>query len=222
MLDLMRRMAGSVARTLGLRKAAPEPSGREEDAGFYDTLYTSVEEYHLPYQRSLYYFMWSVIADRLRRAGTKRVLEIGCGAGQLAAYLLDQGVEGYTGLDFSPAAVGLARKNAPAGTFVVGDARDPAIHAAEHEVVICTEVLEHIEADLLVLSHFTPGKRCLCTVPSFPYESHVRHFKDAAEAAARYGAFFESLDVMTFRSPRDPADRFYLMDGVRNGHRVAG
>ena len=68
--------------------------------------------------------------------------------------------------------------------------------------------------------HFTAGKRCLCTVPNFPYESHVRHFKDAAEVAARYGPFLDGLDVMEFRSPRDPADRFFLMDGIRNAHRA--
>src|SRR4051794_37302903 len=201
MIRFLRRVASRVARTVGLRPEPTTPAGREEGASFYDKLYSSTEEYHRPYERSLYYFLWSVIADRLRRDKVRRVLEIGCGAGQLAAYLLDQGVTRYSALDFSPTAIELARKNAPAGDFIVGDARDPAIHArVEHDAVLCTEVLEHIQDDLLVVSAFTPGKRCLCTVPNFPYESHVRHFADAGEVAARYGAFFESLDVMTFRS----------------------
>ena len=42
---------------------------------------------------------------------------------------------------------------------VVGDARDPQIHGeVEHEAIICTEVLEHIEDDLQVIGHFRPGK----------------------------------------------------------------
>jgi SAM-dependent methyltransferase len=214
--NVIRRALGRLARGIGLRRASAPAQAREEGAGFYDALYRSTPEYHEPYEKSFYYFLWSVIVDRVRLAGAKAVLEIGCGPGQLAAYLLDAGVERYTGLDFSPQAIEMARQNAPRGRFVVGDAREPAIHReAEHDVVICTEVLEHIEDDLKVLSAFLPGKRCLCSVPNFPYESHVRHFKDPGEVLARYGAFFDRPDVMTFRSPRDSADRFFLLDGVR-------
>jgi SAM-dependent methyltransferase len=214
--NVIRRALGRLARQVGLRRAAAPPA-REEGAEFYDALYRATPEYHEPYQKSFYYFLWSVIVDRVRRAGIKRVLEIGCGPGQLAAYLFDSGVEQYVGLDFSPQAIEMARKNAPRGRFVVGDARDGAIHAqTEHDVVICTEVLEHIEDDLKVVSAFRPGKRCLCSVPNFPYESHVRHFKDAGEVLARYGAFFDRPDVMTFRSPRSAEDLFFLLDGVRS------
>jgi SAM-dependent methyltransferase len=214
--NAIRRTLGRLARKVGLRPESAPAAGREESAGFYDALYRSTPVYHEPYQKSFYYFLWSVIVDRIRRAGVKRVLEIGCGPGQLASYLLDGHVEQYVGLDFSPQAIEMARKNAPHGRFVVGDARDGAIHAeVEHDLVICTEVLEHIEDDLKVVAAFRAGKRCLCSVPSFPYESHVRHFKDAGEVVARYGAFFEGLDVMTFRSPCDAGDLFFLLDGVR-------
>ena len=58
--------------------------------------------------------------------------------------------------------------------------------------------------------------RCLCSVPNFPNESHVRMFKDSAEVAARYGRFFTTFDVVEFKSPRYEPDRFFLFDGVRN------
>lgn len=203
---------------MGLQGADGTVVGREEGSDYYDRMYSATADYHAPYQESFYYFLWSVIADRLRRAKVERVLEIGCGPGQMAEYLLDQGVREYTGLDFSPEAVKMAKSHVARGTFVVGDARDPAIHRqVAHDAVLCTEVLEHIEDDLAVVKAFTPGKRCLCSVPNFPYESHVRHFKDADEVIARYGPFFDSLDVATFRSPRDPNDRFFLFDGIRIG-----
>lgn len=222
MAQSIRRAIGGLARRMGLSRST-EPAGREEAAGYYDKLYSGTEVYQVPFEQSHYYFLWSVIVDRIRTARIRRVLEIGCGPGQLAAYLLEHGVESYSGLDFSPTAIELARRNAPTATFVVGDARSGDIHArTPHEAVICTEVLEHIQDDLMVVSHFRAGKRCFCTVPNFPYESHVRHFKDAEEVVARYGAFFDGLDVMTFKSPRDLADRFFLLDGIRNTHTAGG
>ena len=213
----LKQAVKGLARRVGLKRDVGAPIGREEGSGFYDTMYAGTPDYHQRYEQSFYYFLWSVIVDRIRAAGIKRVLEIGCGPGQLAAYLLDQGIEGYVGLDFSPQAIEMARKHAPRGQFVVGDAREPAIHrTTEHGALICTEVLEHITDDLKVVAAFTAGKRCFCSVPNFPYESHVRHFTDAAEVAARYGRFFDQLSVTTFRSPRDPSDRFFLLDGVRN------
>ncbi|MEJ7636570.1 MAG: class I SAM-dependent methyltransferase [Singulisphaera sp.] len=160
--------------------------------------------------------------DRIRRGGIRQILEIGCGPGQLAALLGEQGVTGYVGLDFSPQAIAMARENVLGARFVVGDARSPRVHdEVEHDSVICTEVLEDLGDDLRVVSGFRPGKRCFCSVPSFTDPSHVRHFRDAAEVVARYGPFFRDLDVASFASPRsDPHARydFFLFDGVRNDH----
>jgi SAM-dependent methyltransferase len=195
-------------------------NGSEESADWYDKLYTEVDVYHRPFYRSFYYFLWAVIADRLRTANIRRVLEIGCGPGQLAAMLLEQGVEEYVGVDFSPKAIAMARENAPRGRFLVGDARTTDLHSeVDHEVVICTEVLEHIEDDLLTLSRFIPGKRCIYSVPNFAYPSHVRYFRRAEEVRTRYGPFFRELDVTILKSPNstpDQTDLFFLADGVRN------
>ena len=84
---LWRRVAGR----LGL---APSPwvdrAGAEQDADYYDAMFAQDEGYRRPYQRSKYYFLWTVIADRARRSGTRGLLEVGCGTGQLAHLLADQ------------------------------------------------------------------------------------------------------------------------------------
>ncbi|MBX9584271.1 MAG: class I SAM-dependent methyltransferase [Gemmataceae bacterium] len=220
-LRLVKRL---LARAAGRPRWRPADPGGEKGAGYYDALYAGSDGYKAPYHRSHYYFLWAVIADRARRDGVRRAFEVGCGPAQLAAFLLDQGVEGYTGFDLSPTAVEMARRAVPRGEFFVGSGLDPGAfaRAAGADLLICTEVLEHIEDDLGVVSLFPPGLRCICTVPNFPYESHVRHFRDADEVRGRYGPFFRELDVATFRSPRGADDRFFLFDGVRNDHRAAG
>lgn len=219
MTTAMRRAARALRRLVGGEAAGPEGPPPERPAGYYDDMYATGEDrYRTPYYLCKYYFLWTVIADRVRRAGARRVLDIGCGPGRLAALLLEQGVGEYVGVDFSPVAVEMAGRNVPdpRATFLVGDARDAAIHAAhDYDILICTEVLEHVEADLEIVSRFRPGRRCICSVPNFPYPSHVRHFADAAEVAARYGPYFEGLDVLTLKGPHPEPDKYFLMDGIR-------
>lgn len=161
--------------------------------------------------------MWAVIVDRIRRGGYQRILEIGCGPGQLATFLKDQGIREYVGLDFSPTAIALAKENVPGGRFLVGDARTSEIYREyNYDLLLCTEVLEHIQEDLGVIANIPSEKRCICSVPNFPFESHVRHFRNAGEVADRYSKFFRAFDVFTLPSPCSPADAFYLFEGVRN------
>lgn len=216
----VKAMIRSIGKRFGLRRWDAEPPAGERDANYYDRYFAEDEGYRRPYYKSQYYPLWTVIADRVRRGGCRKVLEIGCGSGQLAALLLDQGVDQYVGLDFSAQAVDIARAAAPAGRFVVGDARSTTIYDEfDCDVLICTEVLEHIEDDLTVIARFPAGKRCICSVPNFPYESHVRHFDDAAAVAARYGRFFDDPDVLTLVSPKAYSTRYFLLDGRRNGER---
>jgi SAM-dependent methyltransferase len=214
---ILQKKFREIGNRLGIFSRPNRDVEAECGADWYDRAYTDIPIYHGHYTRSGYYFLWAVIVDRVRRDKLGRVLEIGCGPGQLAAFLLDQGVESYVGLDFSPTAIRLAQQAASGGRFVVGDARtSPLYDQCEYDAIICTEVLEHIEDDLLVVSRFRPGRRCLCTVPNFPYESHVRHFRDEAEVAARYDRFFRDLDVMALRSPTAEDVLYFLFDGIRN------
>src|SRR5262249_48300034 len=140
------------------------------------------------------------------------------GTGQLAALLLDQGVEQYVGLDRCEDFVARAAATVSGGTFVTADACSTDIYTwAEHEAVVCTEVLEHVPDDLAIVSRILPGKRCYGSVPNFPYRNaHVRYFEDARAVATRYGPFFRDFDVMTLKSPRSATDLFFLFEGVRN------
>lgn len=218
-LRFMRRLVGKVVKLLRAKDVPEESNVPEKGASYYDALYAESDVYRCTYSRSFYYFLWSVITDRIRRDNLQRVFEVGCGPGQMAAFLMDQGIPDYTGFDISSTAIEFAQRKIPLGRFFVGSALDANLYSAsDFDVLICTEVLEHIESDLRVVSLFPSGRRCICTVPNFPYESHVRHFRDADDVRMRYGPFFLSLDVMTLPSPRADEDRFFLFDGVRNEH----
>lgn len=193
--------------------------GTEQPAEWYDNKFQTTPSFQAEYYLSNYYFLWSVIADRIVSSGIANVLDIGCGPGQFAALLREWGIVNYTGLDFSETAIDLARRQAPEFQFIVGDVHTSDVFTqVPHDVIVCTEVLEHLEDDRGIISRFGTSKRCLCSVPSFPDPSHVRFFSSAAEVRTRYQPFFEALNVRCFRAATYENSRFFLLDGIRNAH----
>jgi 2-polyprenyl-3-methyl-5-hydroxy-6-metoxy-1,4-benzoquinol methylase len=79
-------------------------------------------------------------------------MEVGCGSGFLAEMVMQNSKVAYRGFDFSEIAI----QNAGSRTghpevFFVGDARDAGCYGFDYDTIICTEVLEHIIADLDVI-----------------------------------------------------------------------
>lgn len=72
-----------------------------------------------------------------------RILDLCCGTGQLAQVLTGHGYQ-VTGLDGSEAMIGFARENAPAGEFIVDDARSFKLPAVYHTVISTFDSLNHI------------------------------------------------------------------------------
>lgn len=195
------------------RRAAARRWGfaREQPPAYYDEMLALSEDLAAHYTRSRYYPVWTVVADRLRRAGARSVLDLGCGPGQVAALLRDAGIAEYVGVDFSPARVRQARRVCPSARFVCGDVLSCTEHA---EWVLCLEFLEHVERDLEVVGRLRPGTRLLATVPSFPAGGHVRWFGGADEVRERYGALLRDLRVDEIAA--GPSGRkYFLLEGAR-------
>jgi SAM-dependent methyltransferase len=71
---------------------------------------------HKPLDRA----MLSAFAEQVREAGSRRVVDVGCGPGHVTAHLRGLGLEA-SGVDLSPAMVAVASDAFPDLRFVVGD-----------------------------------------------------------------------------------------------------
>jgi SAM-dependent methyltransferase len=72
-----------------------------------------------------------------------RILDLCCGTGQLAQALISRGYQ-VTGLDQSAQMLHFARENAPAGEFIVADARSFKLPDTYHAIVSTFDSLNHI------------------------------------------------------------------------------
>ncbi len=213
------RLAGTIRHPLraGTSDNLTETSkeGRERGPEFYDRTFLHREHWRRHYTESRYYALWTVIADRIARAGVTSVLDIGCGPGQVASLLRDKGLPRYLGIDFSPERIEQAKRICPEFEFVLADAFETDLLSAyDYDAVVCTEFLEHVKRDEEVLDKIRAGTRFYGTVPSFPGPSHVRHFEDAQEVMERYGRHFQdfSVDIHFANKGRG---RYFLMEGLR-------
>jgi SAM-dependent methyltransferase len=105
------------------------------------------------------------------RAGHgERVLDLGCGSGDLARHLAEAGLR-VTGCDISARMLEQAERADPAGTWVTLDPawRELPFAAGAFSAVIASSVLEYVSDPAAVLREcarvLTPGGALLCTVP---------------------------------------------------------
>lgn len=167
----------------------------EADPSVYNEMYRNDDATFDDPARSPYLPVFEAVVDRVRRFGSKRVLEVGCGSGTLARMLIDAGIE-YRGFDIAEVGVEKARIRAHgAAELFVGDATDPACYSRPYDTVVCVEVLEHIAGDLAVIQRWRPASSFVCTVPNFDYPTHVRKFVRELGVRARYGELLEIAEI---------------------------
>jgi len=123
-----------------------------------------------------------------------RALEVGCGAGRIAIALARRGFQ-VDGLDVVPRVVEQAAQLAAAAgvdaRFFVADftKSDPRFPDETYDLVVCSEVLEHVEPWREVVGNIArvlkPGGLLVLTTPNDPaqfsvldeYAGHVRRFR---------------------------------------------
>jgi 2-polyprenyl-3-methyl-5-hydroxy-6-metoxy-1,4-benzoquinol methylase len=115
--------------------------------------------------------LFRMIAQRLAPGS---VLDVGCGAGGLVAWMLERGVDAH-GIDLSPATVRVAQRflqrRKVDSTRISADSAGRLFAAGRRfDNVVSMDCLEHIEDDRAAISDLVsllvPGGRLLITVPA--------------------------------------------------------
>lgn len=97
-------------------------------------------------------------ALKLNESGSNNVLELGCGNGRDAEYIISKvSCENYTGIDASEGLIKLAREKNPGGTFHVKDMREVSYETESFGVIFSFASVLHLKrgelADLLEKCH---------------------------------------------------------------------
>lgn len=138
-----------------------EATGYEAFAGIYDDAYAGFDA-DIPF--------WLSVVD-----GADKVLEAGCGTGRVTAHLVDANCGEVSGIDASPAMIGIARAKVRA-EFSLGDIRLLPFPNRTFDVVLATRgVYSHlvdVEDQLAAMFEFLrvvrPGGRVVVDVPRHP------------------------------------------------------
>ncbi len=181
-------------------------------AAFYDRLLDSPTTPFLrPVSESPYIDMYRAVTALVPRGSS--VVELGCGAGQLAE-MVRRRCGRYIGLDFSPRMIEQAQMHVMGGDFRLADLRTDPIPVAE--TYIATEVLEHLADDRGLLESLPVGATVIFSVPSFDSESHIRLFPNRGDARRRYEDLL-TIDHESYVERRPPrlGVFFHVLRGTR-------
>lgn len=125
-----------------------------------------------PIQRALIRQFQIRLGDLVQQMAPKSILDIGCGEGYTLRALVDRGVRcPMRGIDISVAAIEEARERVPEAQFEVSDAFDIERERRTYDLVLLTEVLEHLprpERILLPLTQIV-GRFVIASVPWEPF-----------------------------------------------------
>ena len=116
--------------------------------------------YDLPLNKSWYYPLYKKTFSEVQKLNGNKILEVGCGTGAFAELVLKKGYQ-YKGFDFSKVAIKKAsERTGTPDLFYQGDALNLSSYPAAYDILVCTEMLEHIEKDREVISLWK--KKCIC------------------------------------------------------------
>lgn len=126
-----------------------------------------------PVVRAMIGRFFDTVEEMVRPLGAGSVLDAGCGEGETLMRLGDALPELRAGIDLSPEAVRMARDRCPGADLAVGSVYEIDAPDDAYELVLCLEVVEHLERPaeaLRELRRVAAGN----LVVSVPYEPFFR------------------------------------------------
>lgn len=153
------------------------------------------------------------IAPHLPADRSARILDLGCGQGELVRVLLRMGYGGAEGIDISPEQVSLAHQSG-IGQVRLGDCRTE-LAAGSYQVITATDFLEHLTKDELVeavdavFTGLADGGRFIARVPNsvspfvgnYRYGDLTHETSFTARSLRQLGATVGFSETETFACP---------------------
>ena len=147
----------------------------------YDRVYDSprMRNVYLSTERIKFYEELAALFAPLK---PRSILDVGCGTGHLLRLVVDRMVappEKVVGVDHSEAGIRQARELLPSATWVVGDLYGLPGALDRFDLVLCTEVLEHLHEPARAVEVLrrlcAPNGRVAITVPDGSQDSWEGH-----------------------------------------------
>jgi len=147
-----------------------------------DELYSDIEfiKYYIsPDRQKFYREVINVLAEKDVDYSGKDIADIGCGTGHLLLAIRNGfSPSSLTGFEYSEAALKVARKVLPEGTFKSFDLYE-SDQNYQFDIIFCTEVLEHLlypeKALRTVLNMIKPSGIAMITVPDGRIDTYLGH-----------------------------------------------
>lgn len=180
---------------------------------YYNAIYKNSAEYSkTDITKSIYFPVWRNVLKFIDK--NDEILELGCGNGLLARYLIANGYIYCNGIDFSEVAVDMAKKNNPNSErkFAVKDIRTIS-RIPKHLTVLSLETFEHLEDEISLLQIIDKDTRIVFSVPDFTCEAHQRYFVDSNAIYKRYGEYIAITEISKIRIA--DGKYIYLIGGTK-------
>ena len=136
-----------------------------------------------------------------------KVLDVGCGTGEMAARLMELGYEVW-GLDLSEAMIRHARGRCRSDRFRVGDIEHIPFADETFDAVVCLGVIEYLPTDEAALAEIwrvlKPGGSAVVSTPSAV--SPLHHMDRILAGVGPRARAFYRLAVYRLRGRRSPVD----------------
>ena len=135
-------------------------------------------DYNDPVRRFLIKRFFSQLIKDVSHAKPQSLADIGCGEGFVLKTMLDNSIvkhdeNGFhaAGIDISKSAVAVAQKQLPGLNIQVGSIYEIPFEDNSHDVVLCNEVLEHLENPAKALQELrrVSSKYVIVSVPHEPW-----------------------------------------------------
>lgn len=154
-----------------------------------------------PIQKWLIGKFYACMVRLVKDLPAEKIIDVGCGEGFTLSLFREKGIgKMLEGIDSSVTAIELGKELAPGMTLSVGDIYRLPYPDGAFDLVICSEVLEHLENPAAALKELVrvSGKYCLFSVPNEPWFRLANFLR--GKNISRWGNDIEHINHWSVRS----------------------